>query len=303
MERVIIFGGTGFIGQSLAKHLSEKGITPVIIARNKPEKLDFEFYKWNARSLGNWFEQMENALAVVNLAGKSVDCVKTEENKDIILRSRVESTKTIGKAFQQLSNPPKVWVQMSTAHIYGDPSYNFICDEDSAFGHVFATKVGKAWEKAFLTVLPNLVRGVRLRTSFVIGKDGGALASLMRIVKLRLGGKVGNGKQGISWIHEYDMNEIIFQAIKNNNYKDAYIASSPNPVSNEIFMSTLRKVMKIRLGIPSPEFLTRFGATNIFKTDPELAIKGRYVVSKRLQEHKFKFKFPELEDALIDLIQ
>jgi hypothetical protein len=301
MERIIIAGGTGFIGMSLAKHLSDLGFDPVLMARNKPKELKYEFIKWDALTLGDWVKSLDGVKAIVNLTGRTVDCIKTPENCDAILRSRVESTKAIANALKQVEKPPKVWVQMSTAHIYGDPQ-SIVCDEDSAEGYGLAPIVGKAWEKALLDNIPDGVREVRLRTSFVIGKDGGALATLKKIVKMGLGGKVGDGTQGISWLHEADMNNIIHEAIVNPDYNGYYIASSPNPVSNNEFMRSLRRTMRIPIGLIAPEFMIRLGSRFIFKTDPELVLYGRYVIPKRLLDQGYKFKFPELDSALQDLV-
>ncbi len=301
MERIVIAGGTGFIGLSLANYLSELGYEPILMARNKPKGLKFKFIKWDAHTLDDWVNSLEGAKAIVNLTGRTVDCIKTPENCDAILRSRVESTRVIAKALGQLGNPPKVWVQMSTAHIYGDPQ-TIVCDEDSAEGYGLAPIVGKAWEKALIDNIPEGIREVRLRTSFVIGKNGGALATLKQIVKIGLGGKVGDGTQGISWLHEADMNNIIHEAIVNPNYSGYYIASSPNPVSNNEFMRTLRKTMKMPIGLIAPKFMIHFGSRFVFKTDPELVLYGRYVVPKRLIDQGYKFKFPDLDSALIDLI-
>lgn len=303
MKKIVIFGGTGFIGMSLARHLAKLGFQPILIARHTPKvKSDFDFVKWDACQLGQWTQALNGALALVNLAGRSVDCIKSPDNCDIILRSRVDSTTIIGKAMNEVDNPPKIWIQMSTAHIYGDPP-NQICTESSSTGYGLAPFVGKAWEKAFLDSLPPSTRGVRLRTSFVIGKDAGAMVSLKRIAKLGFGGKAGHGRQGISWIHEYDMNEIIHQAIINDNYKGFYISSAPNPVSNKGFMRELRRKLKMPIGIPAPAFLARIGAKFVFKTDPELVLFGRYVKSDRLDEMGFKFKYPTLSEALDHLIQ
>ncbi len=298
-----IFGGTGFIGLSLAHHLKERGFHPILLARNAPSPaVPFEFRQWDAVSVGDWVKVLEDAQAVVNLAGKTVDCIKTPDNCDLILRSRVDSTKAIGRALQLVDKPPKIWVQMSTAHIYGDPPSQ-LCTEGSSTGYGLAPFVGKAWEEAFLESVPKGLREVRLRTSFVIGKNGGALQSLKRIVRLGLGGKVGHGQQGISWIHEFDMNEIIHQAIINKQYEGAYIASAPKPVSNEEFMKALRKRMGMPIGLPAPEFLTRIGARLIFRTDPELALYGRYVKSERLAKEGFNFRFPDLDEVLKDLLK
>ena len=301
MNKVVITGGTGFIGLSLARHLSEKGFHPVIIGRNKPkDTFSFEFYEWDAVNLGDWKHSLENARAIINLTGKTVDCIKTPDNCDLILRSRVESTRIIGKALKEVTNPPSVWLQMSTAHIFGDPP-SILCTESSSTGYGLAPFVGKAWEEALLHSLPNGMREVRLRTSFVMGRNGGALIKLKRIASLGLGGKVGSGKQGMSWIHEYDMNEIFHKAIINENYQGVYVASSPNPVSNAVFMKELRRSLKIPIGLPAPEFMTRIGASMLFRTDPELALYGRYVKSERLEKEGFTFKFPYLSDALMDI--
>lgn len=301
-ENVIIFGGTGFLGLILAKHLRQNGFNPVLIARNKPQAaIDFTYVKWDALTPGAWVEQLQDAKAIVNLAGKSVDCIKTPDNCDLILRSRVDSTKTIGKACAMVSNPPKIWIQMATAHIYGDPPAQ-VCTEDSTTGYGLAPFVGKAWEEAFRSAKPKGVRGVILRTGFVLGRNGGALQRLKKLVALGLGGHAGHGKQGMSWIHIFDMNEIMHQAIIQEQFEGIYIASAPNPVSNREFMRSLRRIMKIPVGISMPEPLTRFGAKYVLRTDPELALFGRYVVSERLEKEGFQFRFPRLEEALKDLI-
>lgn len=302
MEKIIITGGTGFIGLSLADHLANLGYKAILIARNKPQQaLQHEFVQWDAVHTGPWIDVLEGALAVVNLAGRTVDCIKTPDNKDVILRSRVDSTKAVGKALREVNNPPKIWIQMSTAHIYGDPPRQ-LCTESSTFGLGLAPTVGQAWEKALLESLPEGTREVRLRTSFVIGKHGGALGSLKRIAKLGFGGKVSHGTQGISWIHEYDINEFIHQAIIDAKYHGAYIISAPNPVSNRDFMKALRKQIKAPFGLPAPAWITRLGAKYFFKTDPELVLYGRYVKSERLEAEGYVFKFPELEGALADLL-
>lgn len=303
MDRVVIAGGTGFIGLSLASYLKKKGFVPVLIGRNRlPGESVFEFVQWDSINLGSWVSSLEGAFAVVNLAGKSVDCIKTPDNCDQILRSRVESTRIIGKALSTLSNAPKVWIQMSTAHIYGDPPET-VCTESSATGYGLAPTVGQAWEKALLDNKPIPVREVRLRTSFVMGRDGGALSKLLLLTRLGLGGTVGHGQQGMSWIHEEDMNCLIYQSIVKAEMSGVYVASSPNPVSQKVFMKTLRKCFGMPIGLPAPKWLARLGARMLFDTDPDLILYGRYVVSERLEKEGFVFKFPDLESAIKDLLE
>jgi NAD dependent epimerase/dehydratase family enzyme len=194
---------------------------------------------------------------------------------------------------------------MSTAHIYGDPP-NAVCTENSPFGYGFAPFVGRAWEDELgASVLPSQ-RAVILRTSFVVGRDrgagGGALARLKTLVRFGLGGRVASGTQGMSWIHEHDLNAIFLRAITDSTMQGAYIASSPNPVSQSEFMATLRRAMGMPIGLPASAWMVRFGARWILRTDPELALYGRYVMPKRLIDDGFEFRFPRLGDAIKDLL-
>lgn len=301
MKKVVIAGGTGFIGSSLANYLHQEGMQPIIIARNPPATDSaFPFYIWDGRNQGDWVQSLEGAHALVNLAGKSVDCRKTPLNCDLILRSRVESTKALGQALQSVKNGPKVWIQMSTAHMYGDSELPVT--EDSIKGYGLAPFVAQAWEQSLLEHIPKDVREVRLRTSFVIGKNGGALRTLVRLAKCGLGGTVGTGKQGISWIHEQDLNRMVLQAITDSNYSGPYILSAPNPVSQRDFMKKLRKQLKMPFGLPSPALLVQMGAYFLLNTDPELALYGRYVIPERLNRQGFTFAFPSLEPALAHLL-
>jgi len=196
-------------------------------------------------------------------------------------------------------------LRRSARRVCGDPT-TVVCTEDSPFGYGRAPDVGRAWEEAFhASVLPSQ-RSVILRTSFVVGRDrgagGGALSRLRTLVKFGLGGTVGSGKQGMSWIHETDMNRLFERAITDNSMSGAWITSSPNPVSQRDFMRELRNVSGMSIGLPAFEWMVRIGAPLLMRTDPELALYGRYVVSKRLRESDFVFRFPELGAALHDLI-
>lgn len=309
-NRVVIAGGSGFLGVSLAAHLAARGYEIVVLSRTPPRPRvpvgNWRHVSWDARTTGPWVEALDNARAVVNLTGRTVDCVKTPDHQDEILRSRVESTLVLGRAMGAVSAPPPVWVQMSTAHIYGDPP-SVVCDEDSPFGIGLAPVVGRAWEDAFAASALPTQRKVVLRTSFVIGRDrgagGGALARLSMLARLGLGGRVGSGRQGMSWIHEADMNGIFERAITDERMRGAYIASSPNPVEQVEFMRSLRAELRMPIGLPAFEWMVRIGAPLLLRTDPELALYGRYVLPKRLQAEGFEFRFPGLRDALKDLLK
>jgi uncharacterized protein (TIGR01777 family) len=301
---IVIAGGSGFLGTSLALHLSRQGRSVVILSRSAPKAPGVSHVSWDARSPGDWHGALEGAGGLINLVGRTVDCVKTPDHRDEILRSRLEATLALGQAMRTLRDPPSVWVQMSTAHIYGDPP-EVVCTEDSPFGMGLAPLVGRAWEEAFhASALPEQ-RKVILRTSFVIGKDrgagAGAMSRLRLLVRLGLGGTIGSGRQGISWIHETDLNRLFEAALNDPNMQGAYIASSPNPVSQRQFMKALRKAMRMPIGLPAFEWMVRPGARLLLRTDPELALYGRYVISRRLKEQGFQFTFPDLPEALADL--
>jgi NAD dependent epimerase/dehydratase family enzyme len=189
---------------------------------------------------------------------------------------------------------------MATAHRYGDPP-DVVIDEDAAFGYGLAPFVAAAWEDAFIQSLPAQIRPVILRTSFVLGRNGGALPRLAKLARWGLGGTVGHGRQGISWIHEEDMNGLFSWSIADDRVNGAYLATAPNPVSNAVFMRELRGAMRVPVGLPAMAWMVRLGAPLLLRTDPELALYGRYCVSRRLREEGFQFQFPDLKSALLNL--
>ncbi|MBY0399559.1 TIGR01777 family oxidoreductase [Myxococcota bacterium] len=299
-SRVVIAGGSGFLGLNLARALADAGREVVILSRHAPKAVGpWRHVAWDARSLGDWTRELDGASALVNLVGRTVDCIKTPDHQDEILRSRVESTRVLGRALEGLARPIPVWVQMSTAHIYGDPP-EVVCDEESAFGTGLAPFVARAWEEAFEAARPASTRGVVLRTSFVMGRSGGALSRLVGIARVGLGGRVGHGRQGISWIHERDMNRILVRAIEDDRMSGAYLATAPNPVSNAEFMRALRRALRIPFGFPAAAWQVRLAAP-LLQTDPELALYGRRCVSTRLRALGFEFEFSEVEAALAAL--
>lgn len=301
-SRIVIAGGSGFLGRSLARHFVDQHDCRVtLLSRNQPRQNGpWSFQSWDGRTLDDWSSVLDGADALVNLAGRTVDCIKTPDHRDEILRSRVEATRVLGEAMNRLETPPPVWVQMSTAHIYGDPPTT-VCDEGSAFGTGLAPEVGIAWERAFAEGRPKSVRGVVLRTSFVVGRGGGALERLGLLARIGLGGRVASGAQGMSWLHQTDMNRIFERAIIDESMRGEYIATAPNPVSNTVFMQALRKAVGMPIGLPAFKWMVRIGAPLLMRTDPELAIYGRYCVPRRLLEEGFTFEFEEIEPALQDL--
>lgn len=303
---IVIAGGSGFLGISLAMHLTALGKEVTILSRHVPKVAGpWKHVSWDARTLGPWQAELSGAAGLVNLVGRSVDCIKTPDHQDEILRSRVEATRVLGQALRQIDSPPPVWVQMSTAHIYGDPA-EITCTEDSPFGVGLAPLVGRAWEEEFNTSILPTQRGVILRTSFVIGRNRGAgcgaLAKLVPLARLGFGGRVGAGTQGMSWIHEHDLNRLFERALFDDTMQGPYIASSPQPVSQVEFMRKLRRAVGMPVGLPAFAWMVKLGAKWLLNTDPDLALYGRYVISQRLNAEGFGFTFPQLSKALQDLL-
>lgn len=306
-HRIVIAGGSGFLGASLATHLTAKGATVVILSRRAPKALgSWKHVTWNARTLGDWRNELAGATGLVNLTGRTVNCRKTPDHQDEILRSRVESTQVLGQALRGIDSPPPVWVQMSTAHIYGDPP-EVVCSEDSSLGYGLAPFVGKAWEEAFRSSVLPKQRQVILRTSFVLGRDngagGGAFSTLRSLTRWGLGGTVGSGEQGMSWIHEADMNQIFERALLEENMQGMFIASAPHPLAQREFMKCLRQAMGMPIGLPALSWMVRFGARWILNTDPDLVLYGRYVVPQRLLSEGYAFTFPTVKQAIVDLLK
>jgi uncharacterized protein len=310
-SRIVIAGGNGFLGHSLSSHLSGLGADVVILSRRQtPAAGTVRTTTWDARTIGPWEAELEGASGLINLVGRSVNCIKTPAHCDEILRSRIEATRVLGQACRAVANPPPVWVQMSTAHIYGDPP-EVRCDEDSPLGYGLAPDVGRAWEEAFAAAALPSQRSVILRTSFVVGRPNvggaGALGTLALLSRLGLGGRIGFGRQGMSWIHERDMNRIFERALSDNSMRGVYIASSPNPVSQVEFMRELRRhaggLGQLGIALPATGTMVRLGAPLLLRTDPELALYGRYVVPRRLMEEGCAFEFPRVGDAMRSLFQ
>lgn len=304
-KTIVIAGGSGWLGLSLAHHCSHAGAKVSILSRTPPRVAGpWSHVPWDARTVGAWVESLAGAHALVNLVGRSVDCIKTPDHCDEILRSRVEATRALGEACRAVDRPPPVWVQMSTAHIYGDPP-EVVCDENSPTGVGLAPTVGRAWEEAFDEAVLPTQRAVVFRTSFVIGRrnpaGAGALGRLGLLTRLGLGGTIASGAQGMSWIHQDDLNRLFERAIADDAMRGVYIATAPNPVSNREFMRELRRAMRAPIGLPAAAWMVRLGAPLLLRTDPELAIYGRYCISRRLREDGFTFDFPTISGALDDL--
>ena len=301
MNKLIIAAGTGFLGQSLINHFKNKFEEIVILTRGKSRNSDgLKYVNWDAKTFSGWETELENTTVLINLAGKSVDCRYTKENQREILLSRIESTKVLNQAVLDCKNPPKHWLNSSTSTIYRFSLDKQMDEVDGEIGNDFSMNVAQSWEKAFFKSETPKTLKTALRTSIVLGKNGGALLPIKMLAKIGFGGKQGKGNQFISWIHEIDFARAIDFIVEKEMIGVVNIVS-PKPIANKNFMSVLRKVIGAPFGIPISESLLKLGAVFI-RTESELVLKSRNVIPKRLQENGFQFEFDTLEKALKDLV-
>lgn len=302
-KTIILAGGSGFIGEYVAQYLVDRDYTVVILTRHpKENKENIGYVKWDGKTLGSWVEKLEGAYAIVNFTGKSVNCIYTKKNKKEIIDSRVNSVGIIDEAVKNLSEPPKAIIQAGSLAIYGNTQE--LCDENGEHGTGFSVEVCEKWEDAFFKEEIKNVRKVMFRIGFVLGKNGGALEPLAKLVTYNLGGTIGSGKQYISWLHINDLNKMFLEAIENEGYHGIYNATGDSPVTNRVFMATLRKTMKKKVGLPAASPLVWLGAYLVMRADPNLALGGRKCISKRLKEANFEFDHTDLlatlENVLIE---
>lgn len=300
MRKLIIAAGTGFLGQVLVHHFKNKFDEIVILTRGKSQTIDrIKYVNWNAKTFSGWEKELENADVLINLVGKSVDCRYTKKNKQDILWSRIKSTKILNEAVLKCQNPPKHWLNSSTATIYRFSLDKEMDEIEGEIGNDFSINVALSWEKAFFkTETPKTLK-TALRTSIVLGKNGGAFIPLQRLAKIGFGGKQGNGNQFVSWIHEEDFARAVDFIIEKELTGKVNIVS-PKPIRNVDFMSKLRKAVNFPFGIPLSKTLLEIGSFFI-RTETELVLKSRNVIPKRLLENGFEFKFGNIDEAFQDL--
>ena len=300
MKKIIIAAGTGFLGQVLVNHFKKKTGEIVVFTRGKSKtKNNIRYIHWDAKTMTGWEKELEGATALINLAGKSVDCRYTEKNKNEIMASRVDSTVILNKAVLQCPIPPKHWLNSSTATIYRHSIDKQMDEVNGEIGFDFSMNVAKMWEKAFFRTETAHTKKTALRTSIVLGKKGGAFIPLKRLAYLGFGGKQGNGQQFVSWIHEKDFARAV-AFILDKEIEGVVNVVSPEPIRNHDFMKALRNINNIPFGIPIGTSLLKLGA-KIIGTEAELVLKSRNVIPKRLLESRFKFIYGEIEKAMSKL--
>jgi len=309
MKKIVIAGGSGFLGRALAAHLQSRGYAITILTRF-PGKASGAIREigWDGRTSVDWVRALEGAAAVINLAGRSVNCRYHRRNRKLILESRVDSTRAIGAAIGKCKAPPPLWLNSSTATIYKH-TFGPAWDESGEIGSTpeakdeFSIDVARAWERVFDEAPTPATRKAAMRTAMVLGRDKNSVFPMLRrLTRLGLGGKMGNGRQYVSWIHEHDFCRAIEWILTQVGLSGVLNVAAPNPVTFSEMMKIFRGTCGMPTGLPAVKWMLEIGAF-FLRTETELILKSRRVVPRRLVESGFEFQFPFLREAIGELNQ
>ncbi len=309
--RIVIPGGSGQVGSILARVFHRDGHEVTVLSRVPAASASpWATARWDGATLGPWADALDGSDVVVNLAGHSVDCRYGETNRRLIMSSRIDSTRVVGEAIRRASRPPRVWLQASTATIY---AHRYDAPNDEATGIIggsekdapdkwrFSIDVATAWERTLDEADVPGTRKVKLRSAMTMSPDrGGIFDVLLSLVRRGLGGRCGDGRQYVSWIHHEDFVAAIYWIIEHDDLEGAVNLASPKPLPNAAFMRALREAWGIRVGLPAATWMLEIGAV-FMRTETELILKSRRVVPGRLLQEGFSFRHPEWPEAARDL--
>lgn len=299
-KRAVIAGGSGFIGSALAGEWLAQGGEIVVLTRSPRRRGDGVIEAgWDGVHPGEWTQYLDGAEAVINLAGKNINCRHTPEAVRELTESRVNSVAAIAAGIGHVKKAPRVWVQAGAIGFYGNTG-DISLDENSPNGAGALAGICREWEVAFHSAVVPITRKVLLRTGVVLGRNGGALPVLARLTRWFMGGRAGNGRQFISWIHLADLTRMFLESVNRPDLVGTFNAVAPAPVTNEEFMRQLRRTLHRPWSPPAPELAIKLGA-RMMGAEPSLALDGCRVLPKRFMEAGFQFRFPQLEGALREL--
>jgi uncharacterized protein (TIGR01777 family) len=305
--RLVLAGGSGFLGHVLSEYFCERGWEVVVLTRYpRNQNGEVRNILWDGETLGEWTPELEGAGALINLAGVTVNCRYHLRNRKKILDSRLNSTQVLAEAVARCGNPPEVWLNSSTATIYKHtfgPAWN----ESGEVGYIteakdkFSVEVARAWERTFEAAETKITRKLVLRSAMVLGLGRNSVFPMLRtLVRLGLGGSMAGGRQFVSWIHQQDFCRAVEWLIEHRDLAGTFNLAAPNPRTNAEMMRTLRALYKRPFGLPASRWMLEIGAF-FLRTETELIVKSRRVAPGRLQASGFVFRFPEMEHALRDL--
>jgi uncharacterized protein (TIGR01777 family) len=307
MKRIILAGGTGFLGGVLAGYFRKLDYQVIVLTRSPhPDAAGIHYIVWDGETVGDWSRELDGADAVINLAGVSVNCRYHARNRRLILDSRLNSTRVLGEAINRCATAPRVWLNSSTATIYKH-TFGPAWDESGEIGgtpeakDLFSVEVATAWEKVCNEASTPATRKVLIRSTMVLGQGGNSVFPVLsRLARFGLGGKMASGRQYVSWIHQADFCRAIEWLLAHDDISGPVNLAAPNPLSNAEMMRTLREVCHRPFGLPAASWMLEIGAF-FLRTETELIIKSRRVVPVRLSKSGFQFHHPFIRDAFKNL--
>ena len=314
--RIVLPGGSGLVGQLLARHFQEGGHHVTVLTRG-PYTAPWQTVHWDGEHAGPWVETLEGADVCINVAGRSVNCRYSARNRQQIYGSRIHSTRLVGQIIAGLENPPRVWMNASTATIYRH-ALDRPMDEDSGEmgGYEtitgtrpapetwnFSVQVARDWESALFEAPTPRTRKIALRTSIVFSPTPGSVFAIFsRLVRMGLGGTQGNGRQFVSWIHATDFARAVAFLIEHEDIDGPVNLAAPHPLPNREFMAAFREAWDMPNGLWAPAPVIEIGSF-VMRTESELVLKSRCVIPGKLLDAGFRFEFPEWPAAAEDLVR
>ena len=302
-NKIILAGGNGYLGRVLTDYYKDKTKEIVILSRHeKQTERNVRTVIWDGKTRGKWAAELVNADILINLCGKNVNCRYTPKNKAEIIASRVLPTELLGMVVHDMFEPPKLWINITSATIYRHAEDRPQDEETGQIGEGFSVDVCNAWEYAFNKYDTPKTRKIALRMGIVLGRSDSVFPRLLNLVKLGVGGKQGNGWQYVSWVHEHDAARSTEWFANHPELQGVFNCVAPNPIKNAELMHTIRKTYGMPFGLPAPRWLLEPGAI-VIGTETELILKSRWVLPKRLLDSGFKFQYEKAEDAVKECLK
>lgn len=288
--KILIIGSSGLIGSELVPYLQKQGFEVARLLRKKQEEQPY----WNIDEGSFHLKRFSSPDVVINLAGENIGEGRwTEKRKKKLLDSRIKTTALLAKHFKD--NPPALFINASAIGFYGNRGTDIV-DENSSAGEDFVSELAKQWEDSCAAIESTVTRLVKIRTGIVLSKNGGALAKMLPAFKLGGGGRLGSGKQFMSWIDINDLCHAILFIIHQKKLSGAVNIVSPNAVTNQDFSQALSKQLCRPCILPLPSFMVKF----IFsQMGEELLLASTHVKPKKLLDAGFQFEYGTLEKSLL----
>jgi len=301
-KKIVLAGGNGYLGNVFDGYYRDKAEEIVILSRHaKPVEKNIRTVAWDGKSEGKWVAELVNADMLINLCGKNVNCRYSEKNKAEIIASRVLPTELLGRVINEMFEPPKLWINVTSATIYRHAEDRPQDEGTGQIGSGFSVDVCNAWEAAFRKYETPKTRKIALRMGIVLGRKDGVFPRLLNLVKLGMGGRQGNGQQYVSWIHEHDAARITEWLLNHREMSGIINCTAPIAIQNGRLMQLIRNIYGTPYGLPTPKWLLELGAI-VIGTETELILKSRWVMPKRLTDSGFKFQYENAGAAIHDIL-